>query len=376
MAVASGGDGTNPWNYNGEVLTTNNASYQDTYSPKVSDKTFEISGYQEGFGTIVASNTVTFSSGQSIKVENAYRLDEGANFLKTDTLVTNTSGVDLTNVRLWVGTRDDFVAESDGNYKFKGNLSNGFELIADQNQQAKAIKISESNDGITGAAILFYSTSAGADTVVDSCCYFSNVTNKNPRSSTIETYGDGSYALYMRLNDLTPAASGGMTWYYAAAPVSQINNVVSSVAQSAGVAAPVSQPSTTPVSEPQQAAIQTVQSQVAQQQQQQPGATQSTTPQPFNFSTAAQSGSSQATGQAIGSLDVVQLQLPTSGNSQLGGGQSSETTQGGNNTQGSGDGTGGDIWNAISGQPSQPGLLNVYVAGSGVQMPNGITDEE
>lgn len=133
--------------------------------------------------------------------------------------------------------------------------------------------------------------------------------------------------------------------------------------------------------QPQQAAIQTVQSQVAQQQQQQqPGTTQSTTPQPFSFSTAAQSGSSSFAGQAIGSLDVVQLQLPTSGGQSAGSTQGSNVAQGGGSGQGAGDANGGttgdgDIWGAIGSQPSQPGLLNVYVAGSGVQMPNGLTND-
>lgn len=134
-------------------------------------------------------------------------------------------------------------------------------------------------------------------------------------------------------------------------------------------------------SQPQQAAIQTVQSQVVQQQQQQqPGTTQSTAPQPFSFSTAAQSGSSSFAGQAIGSLDVIQLQLPASGGQSASSVQGSNIAQGGGSGQSAGDANGvttgdSDIWGAIGSQPSQPGLLNVYVAGSGVQMPNGLTND-
>ena len=114
-------------------------------------------------------------------------------------------------------------------------------------------------------------------------------------------------------------------------------------------------------SQPQDAAIETAQT---TPQQQQSGTSPTSNPQPFSFNTAAQSGSSSQAGQAVGSLDVVQLQLPAGGNGE-GGGQ-----QGGGN-----DGT-GDVWSSIGGQPSQPGLLNLFVAGYGVHLPDGLTDEE
>ncbi|MCX7217925.1 MAG: MBG domain-containing protein [Burkholderiales bacterium] len=215
------------------MLTTSNVSNQDTYAPKLSNRSLEISGYKEGIGTIVATNTITFTSTQTLKLENAYRLDASANYLKTVTAVSNTSASNVENLRLWIGTRDDFVGTSDANFKLKGNLSsNGFEAISTQNQQAKAVRISENNDGVSGAAVLFYSTSTGADTSVDSCCQFSRSTNKDPRASAISTpKQDGSYALFLRLNDIAPGQSDGMTWYYAAAPISQINSVVTAVAQ-------------------------------------------------------------------------------------------------------------------------------------------------
>lgn len=239
IAIGSGGDGSSSWNYNGQVLTTNDSSYTNTFSPTISNRSLDISAYREGTGTIVSSVTVTFSgSGLPVKVENTYTLAPSVQFLKTDTVLTNLGGSALDNVRLWVGTRDDWVGVRDSNYKTKGNITSaGLVQISAQDQQAKAIKISESNDGVTGAAVLFYSTSSGADTVTDWCCYFSNVTNKNPRSSAIQTgQEDGSYALFLRLSNLSPSQSGGLTWYYAAAPVSIIDSVVSDVGQSAGVA--------------------------------------------------------------------------------------------------------------------------------------------
>lgn len=246
IAVGNGGTGTNSWNYNGQVLSTGD----NNYSPALSNKSLEISGYREGTGTIVSSGTLTFDSGAQVKVENAYTLASGTQYVKTDTTLTNLGG-SVSNLRLWVGTRDDYVAGEDQNYKLKGNLgANGFESITAQSQQAKAIEVANSTNG-TGTAILFYSTSSGADTVSDTCCDFSNVTNKDPRSSQITTSKqDGSYALFSRLADLTPGQSGSMTWYYAAAPASQIASVATSVAESAGVATPAPAPAPTPAPAP------------------------------------------------------------------------------------------------------------------------------
>lgn len=244
MQIGAGGDGTSSWNHNGELLNTQAGSY----ASNISNSSLDISGYREGYGTIISTVTATFpTAGQALKVENTYTLGQTAQFIKTDTVVTNLSGSALSNLRLWVGTRDDWVAVSDSNYKFKGNITaDGFVQLATQNEQSKAIKIAENNDGVTGAAVLFYSTSAGADTVTDRCCSFSNVTNKDPRNSSIVTpREDGSYALFMRLSDLASGQSGGMTWYYAAAPASQLNGVVTEVSNSAGVTTPTSTPSTT-----------------------------------------------------------------------------------------------------------------------------------
>lgn len=381
MEVGAGGDGSSSWNRNGSLLDS-----QTNLSAAISNRNFDISGYNEGKGVIVSSVTLGFAGGESVKVDNTYTLAADAAYVKIDTNLTNVGANAANNMRLWVGTQDDYVATRDSQYKYKGNLTGaGFEQISLQSDQAKALKITEFDTG-EGAAILFYSTSDGADTSIAGCCSFTNATGIDPRTSAIwRGPEDGSYALFIRLQDLGVGQNDGMTWYYAAAPAAQLNSVVNTVAQSAGVASPAPTPvSVDQPSEPQQAAIQTAQSQVAQQQQS--GTPQSTNPQPFNFSTAAQSGTSSFTGQAIGSLDVIQLQLPSGGGQSVGSTQSTTIAQGSESVQGSGDTNGGntnggntsdgDIWGAIGNQPGQPGLLNVYIAGSGLQLPDNWTDEE
>lgn len=230
IGIATGGDGTNSWNYNGTKLITNGGGYNPTST------SFDISGYQEGIGTIISSVILSIS-GSDMQVENKYQLDAGAAFIKTVTTLKNIdSSATQGNVRLWVGTRDDYVADSDVNYKLKGNiggLGGGFDPITAQNQRANAVKISESDDGVTGAAVLFYSLSTTADISTDRCCSFTNVTNKDPRASDILIHNDGSYALFQRFENLGAGQSDSMTWYYAAAPAARINSVVTNVAAAA-----------------------------------------------------------------------------------------------------------------------------------------------
>lgn len=234
IGIATGGNGANEWNYNGQVLSTGSG-----YTPL--STSFDISGYQEGIGSIISS-VVLAISGSNVQVDNKYTLDANASFIKTDTSIKNIdNSATQTNVRLWVGTRDDYVGQNDSNYKTKGNIATlGSELvpITNQNQRANAVKISESNDGQTGAAVLFYSLSNEADMVTDRCCSFTNVTNKDPRTSqTITPREDGSYALFSRFADLAPGQVDTMTWYYAAAPVTQ--NAFAAAAPPAPTPAPV-----------------------------------------------------------------------------------------------------------------------------------------
>ena len=256
MEVGAGGDGTNSWNRNGNLLDS-----QNNLAGAISDRRFDISGYREGSGVIVSSVTLGFVGGESVKVDNSYTLAAGSSFVKIDTALTNLGGAAASNLRLWVGTQDDYVATRDSQFKYKGNLTeNGFELITAQADQAKALKVTEFDTG-EGAAILFYSTSDGADTSISHCCSFTNATGIDPRTSSIwRGPEDGSYALFIRLADLATGQTDGMAWYYAAAPANQINSVVTQVGQSAGVTPPPTPaPAPAPANTQLSTAIKTVQ---------------------------------------------------------------------------------------------------------------------
>ncbi|WP_426057742.1 MBG domain-containing protein [Janthinobacterium sp. PSPC2-1] len=243
FAIAAGGDGSNSWNGTGEVLASNlngggaGMGSAGSYLNALSNRSLNIAGYQEGVGTVVTTGTLTFQTlQQSAGVTHSYTLKTGDAYINMDSRVTNQSSAPLTNVRMWLGTGDDFIGTSDRNFKTKGIISGGaFVPLTDANAPSNAIMVSEVGSGTNGSAALFYSTTAGVNTVHSDCCEFSKVVFKDPKSSSIASaQNDGSYAIFMRVPDLAPGQSGGLSVYYAAAPILQLSSAIVSVDDAAG----------------------------------------------------------------------------------------------------------------------------------------------
>jgi len=225
----------------------------------VSNLSINIGRYFEKTGTVTASMDVATSAG-TLPVTQSYTLDSGTNFVKATTSITNNTGSAIANARLWIGTQDDYVADMDVNYKTRGNIGeSGFTTVEDQTSgSAKALIVSESPlDSDNGAAVLFYSTTDGTNAIVGEGFGWDYITNANPASMAnySQSPADGSYALYLNLGTFPDQATGSVTWYYAAAPVSEIANAVNQVGQSSGVTpstptAPEPEPTPEPTPEP------------------------------------------------------------------------------------------------------------------------------
>ncbi|WP_052433645.1 two-partner secretion domain-containing protein [Sulfurospirillum arsenophilum] len=247
-AIGIGGVATAGWNNNGTIVTT--GDYGNPYAdiaPLVTNQNLNIAGYYEKTGSIITTTTMNISGIGPITVEDKYTLLPDTSYLKATTTLINNTGSSQSNIRLWVGTRDDWVALSDANYKTKGNItSNGFETITNQTDSSNAIMISEQTlTNGAGAAVLFYSTTAGTNTVTDWCCSLANIIDKNPIDSAITTNReDGSYGIYLNLDTISNSQRGSVTWYYAAGPIAAISNVVEQVGQSSGASTPTPLPST------------------------------------------------------------------------------------------------------------------------------------
>ncbi|WP_197496149.1 IPT/TIG domain-containing protein, partial [Maribacter hydrothermalis] len=220
-----GGDGSASWNINGNF----------NENPVLTNQVYDYSGFTitnnttgEGYGQIKTTGEITVNS-QLFRVENIFELLQPEGYIAIKVKITNISASPATNVRLWVGTRDDYVGGTDVPTKQRGNLvDEEFVQIANQADQAKAIKISTAQE-----AILFFSNSDRAYSTISSCCSFTNATNQDPATNAITQTGDGSYALYVRFDDLAVNESDELIWYYGAGTLPEIDEIISRVASAA-----------------------------------------------------------------------------------------------------------------------------------------------
>ena len=180
-----------------------------------------------GYGKIVATRTFTVF-GQAVILKNTFSLGFNDSFVKITSQVTNNATTPVSNMMMWVGTRDDYVGTTDSNTKTRGNLDTGsFVAVTTNMQSSRAIMITNTNEGV-----LFYSETAGVMTAYALCCSFSNVYNTYPLSLPPMTPNptDGSYAAVLPLGNLSVGASSSITWYYAAGAIQSLGAVAETVA--------------------------------------------------------------------------------------------------------------------------------------------------
>lgn len=182
-----------------------------------------------GFGTLVVAGEVEVN-GQTMGVRHTYSLGEEDAFIRVTTRITNLDESVIENVNLWVGTRDDWVGETDRPRKIRGNIGDGaFAPINAAGDASSALRV-ESDD----EAVLFYSTTPNVNTVWASCCSFINSYNQDPALTLPESpFGDGSYAIHLPFGDLEPSASRDLVWIYAAGTLADIDDIISDVAAAA-----------------------------------------------------------------------------------------------------------------------------------------------
>jgi hypothetical protein len=180
-----------------------------------------------GYGKIIATREFTVLD-QNIIFQNTFSLGQNDSFVKIITQVTNNDTSHIQNIRIWVGTRDDYVGLTDSNIKTRGNLESGsFVAVTQANQSSHAIMITNPTEGV-----LFYSETPGVMTAYSSCCNFANAYNTYPLTLApmTPTPTDGSYAAVLPIGNLSVGESTAITWYYAAGAISSLSSVAQSVA--------------------------------------------------------------------------------------------------------------------------------------------------
>lgn len=217
--IGVGGDGTNNWNTNGVR----------EYNPTMVNQVFDTSGFSvvggESFGTIIVKGEITIGTAR-LELTNAYQIRQDKNFVQVLTTIKNIGLAQATNIRYWIGTRDDYVGGTDQPTKIRGNLNDGtFEAITLTTQRASALRITTISEGI-----LFFTTSARGNNVHAGYNASQNIsTDQDPETAQITSTNDGSYSMFVRMNNLGINESDTFVWYYAAAALNELDDIIEEV---------------------------------------------------------------------------------------------------------------------------------------------------
>ena len=227
-----GGDEIGNWNTTGNVITPN--------APMAFQR-FDTSGFNIiagiGRGTVKVKGIIKVA-GFDLEVINSYKIDVGGKFIEITTTAKNVSPTTITNLRYWVGTRDDWVGAQDCVTKERGNLVGvTFQQLTLKTERSSALRISTADEGI-----LFFTTSSRGNNSHD--VYGTGLSNPseglNPDLADITVTGslpcdgfrtgDGSYSMYVKMDNLAFNESDSFTWYYAAAALDELDDVIADVA--------------------------------------------------------------------------------------------------------------------------------------------------
>ena len=215
-SYAIGGDGVNEWNTDGEIKN----------DPMMGAHNLDLSEFGEGVGKIISTGIISFS-GTNLMVETTYVLLPESPFMKISVKLTNPGTTAIPNVRMWIGTRDDYVGITDNPSKQRGNLVDGqFDPLTDASKRGVAIRVTSGQEGV-----LLYADSENTHSILQNCCNWNNVINQNPLTAGVSSGSDSSYGLYFRFADLTPGESDQLTWYYAAGAIADFDEIIRSVAR-------------------------------------------------------------------------------------------------------------------------------------------------
>ena len=81
---------------------------------------------------------------------------------------------------------------------------------------------------------MFYTDTNKANLIISENLGWPSVTSLNPATTPYNATGDDSYAIYVRLNDLSSGQSDEFTWYYAAGELAELTQTIADVAQASG----------------------------------------------------------------------------------------------------------------------------------------------
>merc|ERR1719506_2041871 len=193
--------------------------------------TVDASGLTDGIGTLIVSQSVDFE-GATVHVTREYSITDAESRTATMTVRVLVEGADVPNVRVWMGTGDDYVGGTDGPTKEIGDFDESGAFVVGAG--GKTIRVSTADEGV------FFTTPSDGAAVQSSCCDFDNIVNQIPAEGAVTATGDGSYGIYFSFGDVTDGETKVAMAAYAAGSISDLAAVGTNLVESVAAAAPPS----------------------------------------------------------------------------------------------------------------------------------------
>ena len=215
-SIGVGGVGATTWNRDG-VIESN---------PIMIGQAFDTSSFRGGSGIIKVKGNIMVGTTQ-LELINSFSIGAGNNFVEVTATLKNISAAAITNLRYWIGTRDDYVGDTDKPTKIRGNLVSGaFQPLTLMTERSSALRITTPEEGI-----LFFTLASNANNSHDGFDFDTNTSETiNPSTAPITSTGDSSYSMYVQMGNLAVNESDSFTWYYAAAALDELDDVIGDVA--------------------------------------------------------------------------------------------------------------------------------------------------
>jgi hypothetical protein len=166
---------------------------------------------RKGHGTVRVTQTLPASPctpGATVVLVREYTLASPESRYLVCTFKVTTS-VKIENVRIWMGTKDDWIGSTDGPSKAIGDFDEdgNFQVLdTDSNcgdGRGRTLKV------FSGAEGLYFTTpkwndaaKVGGKAVHSSCCSFYNTYRLSPTCAPATRKGDGSYGIFLPIGDV------------------------------------------------------------------------------------------------------------------------------------------------------------------------------
>jgi hypothetical protein len=186
-----------------------------------------------GYGTIKVKQTISGMSaapGASLDIIREYQIPEADSRMVIMTVRVRARGAMVENVRVWMGTGDDYVGTTDAPRKELGNFftaSDGSKYFSMSGGTRSTVKVSSGSEGV------FFTSPTGQAVYSESLGFSTSVVTTNPHENSLTNpdsgYDDGSYGIFFSLGDIAADSSKVAIAAYAAGPLQQLGSVAESL---------------------------------------------------------------------------------------------------------------------------------------------------